>query len=79
MKLKLIVWMASGALIVLFFALLSHVHFLSLKDVIQAIKETAFVTSEYPVILSFENHCRYKGAFSSKYLLPIPHSCSTSV
>lgn len=29
------------------------------QDVIQAIKETAFVTSEYPVILSFENHCRY--------------------
>lgn len=29
-----------------------------LQDVIQAIKETAFVTSEYPVILSFENHCR---------------------
>lgn len=28
------------------------------KDVIQAIKETAFVTSCYPVILSFENHCR---------------------
>lgn len=27
------------------------------KDVIQAIKETAFVTSSYPVILSFENHC----------------------
>ncbi|KAM6954131.1 1-phosphatidylinositol 4,5-bisphosphate phosphodiesterase beta-4 isoform 1-T1 [Aplochiton taeniatus] len=27
------------------------------KDVIQAIKETAFVTAEYPVILSFENHC----------------------
>nr|XP_057913830.1 1-phosphatidylinositol 4,5-bisphosphate phosphodiesterase beta-4-like isoform X2 [Doryrhamphus excisus] len=27
------------------------------KDVIQAIKETAFVTSEFPVILSFENHC----------------------
>ncbi|XP_027004902.1 1-phosphatidylinositol 4,5-bisphosphate phosphodiesterase beta-4 isoform X5 [Tachysurus fulvidraco] len=27
------------------------------KDVIQAIRETAFVTSEYPVILSFENHC----------------------
>lgn len=22
-----------------------------------AIKDTAFVTSEYPVILSFENHC----------------------
>ncbi|XP_062858329.1 1-phosphatidylinositol 4,5-bisphosphate phosphodiesterase beta-4-like isoform X2 [Trichomycterus rosablanca] len=27
------------------------------KDVIQAIKETAFVMSDYPVILSFENHC----------------------
>nr|XP_054604407.1 1-phosphatidylinositol 4,5-bisphosphate phosphodiesterase beta-4 isoform X3 [Nothobranchius furzeri] len=27
------------------------------KDVIQAIKDTAFVTSDYPVILSFENHC----------------------
>ncbi|XP_053300996.1 1-phosphatidylinositol 4,5-bisphosphate phosphodiesterase beta-4 [Pleuronectes platessa] len=27
------------------------------KDVIQAIKDTAFVTSDNPVILSFENHC----------------------
>ncbi|XP_041352770.1 1-phosphatidylinositol 4,5-bisphosphate phosphodiesterase beta-4-like isoform X1 [Gigantopelta aegis] len=27
------------------------------KDVIVAIKDTAFVTSECPVILSFENHC----------------------
>lgn len=27
------------------------------KDVIQAIAETAFLTSDYPVILSFENHC----------------------
>nr|ABJ96343.1 phospholipase C beta [Chaetopterus pergamentaceus] len=27
------------------------------KDVIRAIKDTAFVTSDYPVILSFENHC----------------------
>ncbi|RUS70787.1 hypothetical protein EGW08_021455, partial [Elysia chlorotica] len=27
------------------------------KEVIQAISETAFVTSCYPVILSFENHC----------------------
>uniref|UniRef100_A0A670HQ81 1-phosphatidylinositol 4,5-bisphosphate phosphodiesterase n=1 Tax=Podarcis muralis TaxID=64176 RepID=A0A670HQ81_PODMU len=36
------------------------------KDVIQAIKETAFVTSDYPVILSFENHsfCQYE--------LPLP-------
>ncbi|KAG5276906.1 hypothetical protein AALO_G00111140 [Alosa alosa] len=27
------------------------------KDVIQAIRDTAFVTSDYPIILSFENHC----------------------
>ncbi|XP_046981593.1 1-phosphatidylinositol 4,5-bisphosphate phosphodiesterase isoform X2 [Schistocerca americana] len=27
------------------------------KDVIYALRDTAFVTSEYPVILSFENHC----------------------
>ncbi|XP_067942497.1 1-phosphatidylinositol 4,5-bisphosphate phosphodiesterase beta-4-like [Watersipora subatra] len=30
---------------------------ISFYDVIKAIKETAFLTSEYPVILSFENHC----------------------
>ncbi|XP_030855161.1 1-phosphatidylinositol 4,5-bisphosphate phosphodiesterase beta-1 isoform X4 [Strongylocentrotus purpuratus] len=30
------------------------------KDVIEAINETAFKTSEYPVILSFENHCNQK-------------------
>ncbi|XP_008590469.1 PREDICTED: 1-phosphatidylinositol 4,5-bisphosphate phosphodiesterase beta-4, partial [Galeopterus variegatus] len=37
-------------------------------DVIQAIKETAFVTSEYPVILSFENHCsKYQQYKMSKY------------
>lgn len=29
-----------------------------LQDVIYAIRDTAFVTSEYPVLLSFENHCR---------------------
>ena len=28
------------------------------QDVIYAIRDCAFVTSEYPVILSFENHCR---------------------
>jgi len=28
------------------------------QDVIVAIRDTAFVTSDYPVILSFENHCR---------------------
>ncbi|XP_077989116.1 1-phosphatidylinositol 4,5-bisphosphate phosphodiesterase beta-4-like isoform X2 [Glandiceps talaboti] len=27
------------------------------KDVIYAIRDTAFVVSDYPVILSFENHC----------------------
>lgn len=27
------------------------------KDVIAAIAESAFKTSEYPVVLSFENHC----------------------
>lgn len=27
------------------------------RDVIYAIRDTAFVTSDYPVILSFENHC----------------------
>ncbi|XP_040207636.1 1-phosphatidylinositol 4,5-bisphosphate phosphodiesterase beta-4 isoform X1 [Rana temporaria] len=38
------------------------------KDVIQAIREYAFVTSEYPVILSFENHCsKYQQYKMSKY------------
>ena len=27
------------------------------QDVIWAIRECAFVTSDYPLILSFENHC----------------------
>ncbi|KAH7710651.1 hypothetical protein AAVH_22058 [Aphelenchoides avenae] len=30
------------------------------KDAIQAIADTAFTTSDYPVILSFENHCSPK-------------------
>lgn len=30
------------------------------KEVIEAIAESAFKTSEYPVILSFENHCSQK-------------------
>ncbi|KAI6189685.1 1-phosphatidylinositol 4,5-bisphosphate phosphodiesterase [Aphelenchoides bicaudatus] len=30
------------------------------KDVIIAVADTAFVTSEFPVILSFENHCNQK-------------------
>ncbi|CAG7786721.1 unnamed protein product, partial [Allacma fusca] len=28
-----------------------------LLDVIHAIRDTAFVVSDYPIILSFENHC----------------------
>lgn len=27
------------------------------KDVIYAIRDCAFVTSDYPIVLSFENHC----------------------
>jgi phosphatidylinositol phospholipase C beta len=30
---------------------------LHLQDVIEAIAESAFKTSPFPVILSFENHC----------------------
>ena len=30
------------------------------QDVIEAIAESAFKTSDYPVILSFENHCKPK-------------------
>ncbi|XP_032241384.2 1-phosphatidylinositol 4,5-bisphosphate phosphodiesterase beta-1 isoform X2 [Nematostella vectensis] len=33
---------------------------ISFKDVIEAIAECAFKTSDYPVILSFENHCTPK-------------------
>lgn len=33
---------------------------ISAKDVIMAIADCAFKTSEYPVILSFENHCKAK-------------------
>jgi len=31
-----------------------------LQEVIEAIAESAFKTSEYPVVLSFENHCNPK-------------------
>ena len=36
---------------------------LFLQDVIEAISESAFKTSDYPVILSFENHCRYSRCY----------------
>ncbi|KHJ40937.1 Phosphatidylinositol-specific phospholipase C, X domain protein [Trichuris suis] len=42
------------------------------KDVIMAIKESAFVTSDYPVILSFENHCSKKNQLKmAKYCMEI--------
>ncbi|XP_029034103.1 1-phosphatidylinositol 4,5-bisphosphate phosphodiesterase-like isoform X1 [Osmia bicornis bicornis] len=38
------------------------------KDVIYALRDTAFVTSEYPIILSFENHCCMKQQYKlAKY------------
>uniref|UniRef100_A0A6B2EE24 1-phosphatidylinositol 4,5-bisphosphate phosphodiesterase n=1 Tax=Phlebotomus kandelakii TaxID=1109342 RepID=A0A6B2EE24_9DIPT len=38
------------------------------KDVILAIRDTAFVTSDFPVILSFENHCsRFQQYKLAKY------------
>ena len=48
-----------------------HIHdsiFFKFKDVIYAIRDCAFVTSEYPVILSFENHCsRHQQEKMAKY------------
>ena len=40
------------------------------KDVLEAIAESAFKTSDYPVILSFENHCnpRQQVSQQKKYL-----------
>lgn len=40
-----------------------------LKEVLEAIAETAFKTSDFPVILSFENHC------SAKQQAKIAHYC----
>ncbi|XP_077866794.1 LOW QUALITY PROTEIN: 1-phosphatidylinositol 4,5-bisphosphate phosphodiesterase beta-4-like [Saccoglossus kowalevskii] len=38
------------------------------RDVIYAIRDTAFVVSDYPVILSFENHCTKKQQYKlAKY------------
>lgn len=38
------------------------------KEVIYAVRDTAFVTSDYPVILSFENHCSKKQQYKlAKY------------
>jgi len=37
--------------------LATHINAFSFQDVIYALRDTAFVTSDYPVVLSFENHC----------------------
>jgi hypothetical protein len=37
--------------------LVSH-NIISLQEVVETINEFAFVASDYPVILSIENHCR---------------------
>ncbi|XP_038076191.1 1-phosphatidylinositol 4,5-bisphosphate phosphodiesterase beta-4-like isoform X16 [Patiria miniata] len=59
-------------------AMCSDINF---KDVIIAIRDTAFVTSEFPVILSFENHCtkfqqyklaKYCEEYLGEYLLKEP-------
>ena len=38
------------------------------KDVLEAIAESAFKTSEFPVILSFENHCNPRQQVSGENL-----------
>ncbi|VDM05034.1 unnamed protein product [Schistocephalus solidus] len=38
------------------------------KDVIYAVRDTAFVTSDCPVIMSFENHCRVRPALRDRSL-----------
>lgn len=38
------------------------------KDVIMAIRDCAFITSDYPIVLSFENHCCKKQQYKlAKY------------
>lgn len=37
------------------------------KDVLEAIAESAFKTSDFPVILSFENHCNPRQQVSKIY------------
>ena len=48
------------------------------KDVLEAIAESAFKTSDYPVILSFENHCNPRQQVSTQnnylcYMFSIIH------
>lgn len=44
------------------------------KDVLEAIAESAFKTSEFPVILSFENHCNPRQQVST---MDIFHFCTS--
>ena len=59
--------------------------FLFIQDVIMAIRDTAFMTSEFPLILSFENHCtkfqqyklaKYCEEYLGEYVLkePLPEN-----
>lgn len=47
------------------------------KDVLEAIAESAFKTSEYPVILSFENHCNPRQQVSDRRMqvVGVPTVC----
>ena len=50
-------------------AMCTNVYF---KDVIEAIRDTAFVASDFPVILSFENHCNRNNQLKmAKYCIDI--------
>lgn len=48
---------------------------LLLQEAIEAIAESAFKTSPYPVILSFENHVDSCVSGLSSILSPVPISC----
>jgi len=51
----------------------------SLQDVIHAIRDTAFVTSEYPVLLSFENHCRLLLTFHIHSIVSPEYACMSDL
>lgn len=46
------------------------------KDVLEAIAESAFKTSEFPVILSFENHCNPRQQVSDIFVQLFAHLIS---
>lgn len=52
--------------------ILGHLRVFLLKDVLYQIRETAFARSEYPVILSLENHCSKANQLKmAKYIMDI--------